>query len=181
MRGNSISARMQLSVYTSENKLNRSFSDLAPSDDKIRSRNKQLLVLSPSSIHSRKITQMKGRQLAPGGFKGQSNDTSNKDTDDSIAIPTRYSSTTSTKQSLFNSKRNLLNASPATLDYAALDLRYGNVILIIKKLASAPELISDDLRDYLYDMLPASIKNRLRAKLKIVSKSLGSTTYDTSF
>ncbi|CAI9760628.1 unnamed protein product [Fraxinus pennsylvanica] len=203
IRGNSVSARMQLSVYTSENKLHSSFSDLAPSDDKIRSRNKQLLVLSPSSIHSEKSTQIKGRQLAPNGFKGLatggnnspvkgsythsssgtlgSNDTSNKDTNDNIAVPTRYCGTTSTKQSFFNSKRKLLNAPPATLGNAALALHYANVILIIKKLASAPELISDDSRDDLYNMLPTSIRNHLSAKLKVFSKSSGSMTYDASF
>ncbi|CAI9760630.1 unnamed protein product [Fraxinus pennsylvanica] len=198
IRGNSVSARIQLSVYTSENKLHSSFSDLAPSDDKIRSRNKQLLVLSPSSIHSEKSTQIKGRRLAPYGFKGQatggnnslvkrsytpsssgtlgSNDTFNKDTDDNISVQTQYCGTTSTKQSFFNSKRKLLNAPPSTLGNAALAFHYANVILIIKKLASVPELISDDSRDDLYNMLPTSIRNHLSAKLKVFSKSSGSMT-----
>ncbi|CAI9783125.1 unnamed protein product [Fraxinus pennsylvanica] len=200
---NSVLARMPLSVCTSENKLHRSFFDLGFSDDKSRSRNKQLPVLSLSSIHSEKNTQMKARRLALDGLEGQmiggsnspvkgsyipssndtlgSNDTSKKNTDDTKAVPTGYCCTTPTKRSFFNSKRKLLNAPTSTIGYAALALHYANVILIIKKLASALELISHDLRDDLYNMLPTSIRNRLREKLKVFSKSSGSLTYDAAF
>ncbi|KAL2502659.1 hypothetical protein Fot_36507 [Forsythia ovata] len=202
VRRNSVSARIHFSVYTSENKLYRSFSDLGLSDDKSGSRNKKLHVLSQSSIHSGKNTPMKARRLAPDGFKGQmtggsnspvkgsytpstsdtlgSNKTSNKDNDDTNAVPARYCSTTPTKQSFFNSKRKLLNAPISTLGYAALALHYANIILLIKKLSPAPHLISHNLRDNLYNMLPTNIRNRLRAKLIVFSKSSGSLIYDAA-
>ena len=92
-----------------------------------------------------------------------------------------YGGITSTKISLFNSKRHLLEASPSTLGYAALALHYANVIILIEKLASAPHLISLDARDDLYYMLPATIKSSLRAKLKTFSRTSASCFYDAAF
>ncbi|KAK4792933.1 hypothetical protein SAY86_023368 [Trapa natans] len=80
--------------------------------------------------------------------------------------------------SRFSSKhRLLLNAPPDSLGQAGLALHYANVIIVIEKLAASPHLISLDARDDLYNMLPASVRSSLRARLKPYAKSLSS--YDT--
>lgn len=79
--------------------------------------------------------------------------------------------------SSFNSKHKLLNAPPDSLGYAGLALHYANIIIVIEKLAASPHLIGLDARDDLYNMLPASVRASLRARLKPYAKSLSS--YDT--
>ncbi|KAL0317320.1 UNVERIFIED_CONTAM: protein PSK SIMULATOR 3 [Sesamum angustifolium] len=74
----------------------------------------------------------------------------------------------------------LLNPPPETLGAAALALHYANVIIFIEKLVASPHLIGNDARDDLYNMLPASIRAALRAKLKPYSKSLTASVYDTA-
>ncbi|XP_059665991.1 uncharacterized protein LOC132311873 [Cornus florida] len=81
--------------------------------------------------------------------------------------------------SIFSSKHRLLNAPPETLGAAALALHYANVIIVIEKLVASPHLIGHDARDDLYNMLPASIRAALRARLKPYTKRLASSMYDT--
>ncbi|KAL3649657.1 hypothetical protein CASFOL_006060 [Castilleja foliolosa] len=76
-------------------------------------------------------------------------------------------------------KSMLLNPPPETLGAAALALHYANVIIFIEKLVATPHLIGNDARDDLYNMLPASVRVSLRAKLKPYAKSLSSSAYDT--
>ncbi|KAK6290151.1 PREDICTED: uncharacterized protein LOC18598143 [Theobroma cacao] len=83
------------------------------------------------------------------------------------------------KLSIFNTKC-LLNAPPSTLGDAALALRYANVIILIEKLVSSPHLIGHDARDDLYNMLPTTMRNALRVKLKSYAKTLASFIYDAS-
>ncbi|XP_019192256.1 PREDICTED: uncharacterized protein LOC109186638 [Ipomoea nil] len=78
----------------------------------------------------------------------------------------------------FSSKKSLMNAPPETLGAAALALHYANVIIVIEKLVSSPHLIGHDARDDLYNMLPASIRTALRAKLKPYAKKLSSSVCD---
>ncbi|KAK6156310.1 hypothetical protein DH2020_010558 [Rehmannia glutinosa] len=78
------------------------------------------------------------------------------------------------------SKSKLLNPPPETLGAAALALHYANVIIFIEKLVATPHLIGNDARDDLYNMLPASIRAALRAKLKPYAKSMMSSLYDTA-
>ncbi|KAI3458885.1 hypothetical protein Pfo_015548 [Paulownia fortunei] len=78
------------------------------------------------------------------------------------------------------SKSKVLNPPPETLGAAALALHYANVIIFIEKLVASPHLIGNDARDDLYNMLPASIRAALRAKLKPYAKSLTSSVYDTA-
>ncbi|KAK6136032.1 hypothetical protein DH2020_030242 [Rehmannia glutinosa] len=59
-------------------------------------------------------------------------------------------------------------------------LHYANVIIFIEKLVATPHLIGNDARDDLYNMLPASIRAALRAKLKPYAKSMMSSLYDTA-
>ena len=56
--------------------------------------------------------------------------------------------------------------SPTTLGASALALRYANIIILIEKLVEYPHLIGPAAKDQLYDMLPASLRAALRAKLK---------------
>lgn len=84
-----------------------------------------------------------------------------------------------TRSSIFSSKGKLLDASPETLGGAALALHYANVIIVIEKLVASPHLIGHDAREDLYNMLPASVRATLRARLKPYTKSLASSVYDT--
>lgn len=79
----------------------------------------------------------------------------------------------------YNAKKRLLNAPPETLGAAALALHYANVIIVIEKLVASPHLIGHDAREDLYNMLPASLRAALRAKLKPFAKTLTSSVYDT--
>ncbi|KAI5648486.1 hypothetical protein M9H77_34491 [Catharanthus roseus] len=80
--------------------------------------------------------------------------------------------------SISSSKNRLLNAPPETLGAAALALHYANIIIVIEKLVTSPHLIGQDARVDLYNMLPASIREGLRAKLKPYTKSLTASVYD---
>ncbi|GMI80933.1 hypothetical protein like AT5G04550 [Hibiscus trionum] len=83
------------------------------------------------------------------------------------------------KLSIFKSKQ-LLIAPTSTLGGAALSLRYANLIILIEKLVLSPHLIGVDARDDLYSMLPTSMRNALRVKLKPYAKTLASSMYDAS-
>ncbi|PPD76255.1 hypothetical protein GOBAR_DD26818 [Gossypium barbadense] len=80
---------------------------------------------------------------------------------------------------VFRSQCRLLDAPPETLAASALALHYANVIIVIEKLAASPHLIGNDARDDLYNMLPASVRAALRARLKPYAKSLTSSVFDT--
>lgn len=79
----------------------------------------------------------------------------------------------------YNAKKRLLNAPPETLGASAFALHYANVIIVIEKLVASPHLIGHDAREDLYNMLPASLRAALRAKLKPFAKGLTSSVYDT--
>ncbi|XP_047953629.1 uncharacterized protein LOC125199771 [Salvia hispanica] len=82
--------------------------------------------------------------------------------------------------SVVASKSKLLNPPPETLGASALALHYANLIIFIEKLVASPHLIGNDARDDVYNMLPASIRSSLRAKLKPFARSLSSSVYDTA-
>ncbi|KAL1532088.1 hypothetical protein AAHA92_32145 [Salvia divinorum] len=82
--------------------------------------------------------------------------------------------------SVVASKSKLLNPPSETLGASALALHYANLIIFIEKLVASPHLIGNDARDDVYNMLPASIRSSLRAKLKPYAKSLSSSVYDTA-
>lgn len=210
-RSNSISVVRQMSVYSSESKssrfaipLGRSFSNLGLGGDKSKSKNMKTHRRSESSLFGGKQHPVKARMFAPAGFTGcmtrgsespvvdscspscgssvRSNDVSLViEVKNSREVPVIYGGITSSKFSILNSKRRLLNASASTLGHAALALHYANVIILIEKLASSPHLISLDARDDLYYLLPATIKSCLRAKLKTFSRTPASCFYDAAF
>ncbi|GFZ02462.1 type-1 restriction enzyme mjaxp r protein [Actinidia rufa] len=99
---------------------------------------------------------------------------------DCNSMPFSCSNRIPTKDSLFISKRKLLNAHPSTLGGAALALHFANIIILIEKLVSYPYLIGLDGRDDLYDMLPTSVRALLRIKLKLFSKTAASSAYDAA-
>ncbi|KAK9200751.1 hypothetical protein WN944_015949 [Citrus x changshan-huyou] len=84
-----------------------------------------------------------------------------------------------TRSSIFSSKGKLVDASPETLGGAALALHYSKVVIVIEKLVASPHVIGHDAREDLYNMLPASVRATLRARLKPYIKSLASSVYDT--
>ncbi|KAA8518633.1 hypothetical protein F0562_016107 [Nyssa sinensis] len=184
--------------------ISRSVSNLGLRADNIRTNKKQWQVHRQSSTLFGEGPQLKTRRLAHvgpfigctiGGIDspvltscmpttscslGSSGVLSN-DFDrmkDVNTVPLSCSNRIHTKVSLFNSKHKLLNAPPSTLGDAALALHYANVIILIEKLALSPLLISLDSRDDLYNMLPASVRSLLRAKLKLFAKTLVSSVYD---
>lgn len=73
---------------------------------------------------------------------------------------------------------------PFTLGDAALALHYANVIILIEKIASSPHMLDHETRDYLYNMLPTTIRSALRTKLKrrrsAKSKASSSSGYDAN-
>lgn len=162
---------------------------------------------SPSSIHCGKQHQMMGRRLAfvglPGCMTGgvespvtvtyyphscgssfRSYAGSEKDGNEVeetyTTIPIKRLGIISSERSFFHSKRRLLNAPPSTLGYAALAIHYAHVIVLMEKLALSPHLISLDAREDLYDMLPSTIRSRLRAKLKTLSTTPASSEYNAA-
>lgn len=100
--------------------------------------------------------------------------------EDDTEEPLSYSYRILAKVSFFNSKGRLTNAPPNTLGDAALALHYANVIILIDKLASSPHLIGPDARDDLYNMLPITLRNALRGRLKLYAKTLASSVFDAS-
>ncbi|WJX84745.1 hypothetical protein P8452_67286 [Trifolium repens] len=73
---------------------------------------------------------------------------------------------------------NRLKPTSFTLGDMALAIHYANTIVLIEKMASLPHSIDLKARDDLYNMLPTSIKNVLRDKLKCQAKSKSSTVHD---
>ncbi|KAF3330869.1 hypothetical protein FCM35_KLT04223 [Carex littledalei] len=88
-----------------------------------------------------------------------------------------YSSSLISMFGLSNSN-NFLKAPDSTLGAAALALHYANLIIVVEKLAVSPHLIGPDAREDLYNMLTASIRAALRARLKTYVKNLTSLVCD---
>lgn len=77
-----------------------------------------------------------------------------------------------------NKSNHFPKAPDSTLSAAALALHYANLIIVIEKLAASPHLIGSDAREDLYNMLTASIRAALRARLKTYAKNLTSSVCD---
>ncbi|GFQ01462.1 hypothetical protein PHJA_002290100 [Phtheirospermum japonicum] len=194
IRNNSL---RQTSVYPSETHpfgfsvpLGRSFSNLGFGGPKITKSHSR----SQSSVFGGK----QGRLFTHAGFAGcmnsesespvvegsfRSNEASRKK--DGIKLKDILTSSENqnpAKAPFFNnSKSRPLDPPPSTLGHAALAVRYANIIILIEKLASSPNLISHDAKDDLYDMLPKSVRSCLRARLKTFSRSLGSSACNAAF
>lgn len=63
-------------------------------------------------------------------------------------------------------------APPSTVGGSALALHYANVIIVIEKLLRYPHLVGEEVRDDLYQMLPASLRTSLKNRLKSYVKDL---------
>lgn len=194
--------------HLSSGPLGRSVSNLGLSNHKNRLQNKKLRTPYHSSVLFRKHPSGRSKRLAHvGPFKGCMTAGYNSPTAEScmpgsssslrfadiLQIDIGHIDKTNMLQpeplsrrkmnipkvSIFNSKCKILNASVSTLGDAALALHYANLIILIEKLAFSPHLIGLDARDDLYNMLPTSIKNSLRAKLRLFSKTEASSVYDS--
>ncbi|KAF9593728.1 hypothetical protein IFM89_024732 [Coptis chinensis] len=117
-----------------------------------------------------------GHLRSNGGYSGIANG-ARDDSIDSFA----YSNTLHDSLPLFLSKCKVSNDPPLTLGAAALALHYANVIIVIERLVTSPELIGPDARDDLYNMLPTSLRVALRARLKSYVRNLNSFVCDTDF
>ncbi|VFQ85771.1 unnamed protein product [Cuscuta campestris] len=178
--------------------LGRSFSSLGHSNSK-----KRMLLIRQSSVLCGKPSLMKSRRLAPivsfgGCIKAgkespviescvpkndhvlRCNDRRQRYRGGSKDTNTVVRGLTSAKESFFNMKHKMLTVPPSSLGYAALALHYANIIILIEKLATSPHLISSDARDDLYGMLPTSVRNLLKANLKLFKKTLASSVYNPS-
>ncbi|KAL8538772.1 hypothetical protein ACS0TY_000690 [Phlomoides rotata] len=98
---------------------------------------------------------------------------------DSVSKSNLYGSSSHESVFVGSSKSKLLNPPQECLGASALALHYANLIIFMEKLVATPHLIGNDARDDLYNMLPASIRASLRARLKPYAKSLSSSVYDT--
>lgn len=78
------------------------------------------------------------------------------------------------------SMKGRLKPGPSTLGGAALALHYANVIVLIEKMVSAPHLIDHETRNDLYNMLPTTIRTKLRGKLKWYAKRKCATVHEAS-
>ncbi|KAF3788187.1 hypothetical protein EJ110_NYTH21324 [Nymphaea thermarum] len=61
-------------------------------------------------------------------------------------------------------KNRLLNASPSTVGGSALALRYANVILLVQRLIQFPHMVGEDARCDLYQLLPTSLRAKIKTK-----------------
>ncbi|KAG9445350.1 hypothetical protein H6P81_016690 [Aristolochia fimbriata] len=64
------------------------------------------------------------------------------------------------------SNRKLLRPPATTLGWAALAQHYASLIIVMEKMIRSPHLIGVDARDDLYGMLPARLREALRARLR---------------
>ncbi|KAI5664851.1 hypothetical protein M9H77_24174 [Catharanthus roseus] len=198
VRSNSVATFMQSSVHPSDNKLfkfrpghlGRSFSNLSLSHDRNRSSFRKA---SKSRMFAH-VGPFKGCMTGTDSpvlqsFTPSSSDVLKSDglsCTDTVTMksmniqPVSSSTMSTTRIFLFNFKHSLLTSPPSTLGSAALSLHYANIIILIEKLVSSPHLISLDARDDLYNMLTASIRSSLRAKLKVFSKTAASSVYDAA-
>ncbi|CAN1258311.1 Protein PSK SIMULATOR 3 [Linum perenne] len=97
-----------------------------------------------------------------------------------LGKPTSKSENSKFSKIWHTSRSKQSRSTQETLGATALALHYANVIIVYEKLAASPHLISHDARDDLYSMLPASVRNTLRQKLKPYAKSLASSVYDNA-
>ncbi|KAG6412743.1 hypothetical protein SASPL_125429 [Salvia splendens] len=143
------------------------------------------------SHKAEKISQRKPNKMTMSGpltgsvMGGNGSQTSNSylipgDAHSGVLDGKIYGNSSDGNFSIVGSKSKLLNPPPETLGASALALHYANLIIFIEKLVASPHLIGNDARDDVYNMLPASIRASLRAKLKPYAKSLSSSVYDTS-
>ncbi|XVF76665.1 hypothetical protein PTKIN_Ptkin13bG0285000 [Pterospermum kingtungense] len=64
-------------------------------------------------------------------------------------------------------QRRLIQSAPAnTAGAAGLAIRYANIIIMAESYFYSTTIISDEAREYMYDMLPISLKQTLRRKLR---------------
>ncbi|KAL6585432.1 hypothetical protein OROMI_002076 [Orobanche minor] len=194
------SSLRRTSVYPSETNifsyafpLGRSFSSLGLGSQRSKSKSVKSHSRSRSSVFSGKHYPSKCRILRPAGFTGCMTDESGSPVVESCAVAydasrqnatklrdILYSSKSPTKMPFFNPKYRPLDPPVSTLGYAALALRYANIIILIEKLASSPNWISLDAKDDLYNMLPTSIRSCLRANLKTFPRSLGKAVHNAA-
>ncbi|GMH28529.1 hypothetical protein Nepgr_030372 [Nepenthes gracilis] len=78
-----------------------------------------------------------------------------------------------TKCSSFTPKSRIaMHATSSTVGGSALALHYANVISVIEKFLRYPQLVCEEARDDLYQMLPTSLRSSLKKNLKSYCKSL---------
>ncbi|KAL7081200.1 hypothetical protein ACP275_14G024800 [Erythranthe tilingii] len=63
-------------------------------------------------------------------------------------------------------------APASTVGGSALPLHYANIIIIIEKLLMYPHLVGEEARDDLYQMLPTSVRKKLKGELRNYVKDL---------
>ncbi|KAI6674181.1 hypothetical protein NL676_002087 [Syzygium grande] len=198
-KSHSLSALMQSSVHPSAYSLDLFYLSLRP--DKDRANKKEHQIHQQSSLREKHVPMKQSNYTGP--FKGCINVETDSPLMDSYCRTEMVESTRATsvsgndvrmmdykdvktlivsnriysKLASFYAKCGCLISPPHTLGHAALAVHYANVIVLIEKLMSSPHLISLDMRDDLYHMLPASIRTALRARLRL-HKSLVLMVHD---
>ncbi|XP_072956869.1 protein PSK SIMULATOR 1 [Typha angustifolia] len=66
----------------------------------------------------------------------------------------------------------MLAPPPPSLGSAALAQHYANLIIVVEKMIRTPRAVGDEARDDLYAMLPASLRQLLRTRLRGVGRGV---------
>ncbi|CAH9104955.1 unnamed protein product [Cuscuta europaea] len=95
------------------------------------------------------------------------------------SVPSRFvngvtsKSSSSSNSARFGPKSKVMfYALPSTVGGSALALHYANIIIVLQKLLQYPHLIGEEARDDLYQMLPESLRKKLKTELKSYMKGL---------
>ncbi|XVF55221.1 hypothetical protein PTKIN_Ptkin06aG0019400 [Pterospermum kingtungense] len=108
---------------------------------------------------------MKTSKIKPVSTRFHSSELSPKDK----GLGLRVSAATKTSNVERNSERNksLLQSAPEnTVGSAGLAVRYANVIIMAESYFYSTTTITDEAREYMFEILPMSLKQTLRGKLK---------------
>lgn len=82
-----------------------------------------------------------------------------------LPVPTTHNISLTISE-IGRNNRVLRSASPSTVGGSGLTLRYANMILFAERCLHSPATIGEDAREALYEMLPATLREKVKEKLK---------------
>ncbi|GLT75836.1 hypothetical protein SLA2020_475300 [Shorea laevis] len=113
-------------------------------------------VAGPTRFHSGKLIKREEKGL---GFRIATVTTNN-------GIPQNPGSSGSSHNIKDTNRLLLQSPPPNTVGDAGLSVRYANVIIMAERYFNVPASINNEARTYMYELLPASLKQTVRGKLK---------------
>ncbi|XP_022748179.1 uncharacterized protein LOC111297846 [Durio zibethinus] len=115
---------------------------------------------------------MKTSRIKPGSTRFHSRELSPEDKSlgfriSAVTITDKVSSRTNKIEGKTRRNQKLIHSAPDnTVGAAGLAVRYANVITMAESYFYSTTTISDEAREHMFEMLPISLKHRLRGKLK---------------